>query len=168
MMSKTKKDFTYKGKLEEYQLYPPKNYVEYETDIYSSYQNYLYKRALYGLKALSEEELKSLCSHKKKRILKVHKKAQLVINKLKHQRTIEITNTIMRVLFPESPITSFLVQNCDIDDTVQNTLSFKDLQITKDQLVTAFIAEGVLPRNFRKLALNPNSLPKLKNEAENL
>jgi hypothetical protein len=56
-MEKTsrKNKFEYTGKLAEYQTVAKNLYVKYEIDKYSSYQNYLYKRALYGLKGLTEE-----------------------------------------------------------------------------------------------------------------
>ena len=45
--------FHYKGSLEEYQL-KMQNKGKYQSITYSSYQNYLYKRALYGIGALNE------------------------------------------------------------------------------------------------------------------
>jgi hypothetical protein len=48
-----------------YQLSAGKTYMQYETDGYSQYQNYLYKRALYGLDALTQQELATMCSKKK-------------------------------------------------------------------------------------------------------
>jgi len=41
-------DVNYKGKLKNYQLNATKKII-YETDKYNKYQNFLYKRALYGL-----------------------------------------------------------------------------------------------------------------------
>jgi len=69
---KNRKDkFEYVGKLEEYQLMPKKLTMQYEIDSYTSYQNYLYKRALYGLNAVEEKELVTMYSKKKLRINKV-------------------------------------------------------------------------------------------------
>ena len=66
--------------IKNYQLNSDKTYMKYELDKYSEYQNYLYKRALYGLNALNEKELIMICSKKKQRILNVYKKAQTILN----------------------------------------------------------------------------------------
>ncbi len=49
-----------KQNVTDYQLQGGKTYIKYESDGYSQYQNYLYKRALYGLDALKQEELARL------------------------------------------------------------------------------------------------------------
>jgi hypothetical protein len=65
-------------------------------------------------------------------------------------------------LFPNAPITDFLLSDTQTDDKVKNTLTFKDLNISKDQIISIFIAEGVLPKNFLSLTHDPNQLPRLK------
>ena len=62
------KSLNYVGQLSEYQTTKKKTYMEYEKDSYSAYQNYLYKRALFGLNALTESELVETCSKKKERM----------------------------------------------------------------------------------------------------
>lgn len=157
--------FNYVGSLENYQLKNSKpTYIEYEKDKYSHYQNYLYKRALYSLQSLSEKELATMCNKKKQRIINVYNRAQIVVNKLKQKVTIEYTNFIFKTLFPKSPITDFLLSETETDDKFINTLNFKDLNITKEDIITIFIAEGILPKNFLSLDRNPNQLPRLKNE----
>ena len=138
----------------------------YESDQYNQYQNYLYKRALYGLSALTEQELATMCSKKKQRIINVYKKAQVVINKLKQQATIKYTNFIFETLFPKSPLTQALLAETETDDKLVNTLNFKDLNIDKSQIITIFIAEGVLPKNFLSLEGPQNQLPRLRNESK--
>jgi len=140
--------------------------MSYEKDGYSQYQNYLYKRALHGLSALSQEELAIMCSKKKQRIINVYKKAQVVLNKLKQQATIKYTNFIFESLFPNSPITQALLAETETDEKITNTLNFKDLGIDKSQIITIFIAEGVLPKNFLSLDSPQNQLPRLRNESK--
>lgn len=140
--------------------------TSYEQDSYNNYQNYLYKRALYGLSALTEQELATMCSKKKQRIINVYKKAQVVINKLKQQATIKYTNFIFQSLFPKSPITQALLADNETDDKLINTLNFKDLGIDKQQIITIFIAKGVLPKNFLSLESPQNQLPRLRNESK--
>jgi len=138
--------------------------TSYQQDRYNQYQNYLYKRALYGLSALTQDELATMCSKKKQRVLNVYKKAQVVINKLKQQATINYTNFIFETLFPKSPITQALLAETETDDTLINKLNFKDLGIEKSQIITIFIAEGVLPKNFLSLDGPQNQLPRLRND----
>ena len=160
-MEKLKQD------VKNYQLYAGKTYIQYEQDRYSSYQNYLYKRALYGLDALTKQELATICSKKKQRIINVYKRAQVILNKFKQQVTIQYTNFIFKTLFPKSPVTDFLLADTEIDEKFKNTLTFKELGISKDQIITIFIAEGILPKNFLSLDRDPNQLPRLRNQIKN-
>ena len=153
-----------KQEIKNYQLNAGKTYMQYETDRYSQYQNYLYKRALYGLNALSEQELATMCSKKKQRIVNVYKRAQIVINKLKQEFTIRYTNFIFKTLFPNSPMTQFLLADTETDERFKNTLTFKDLGIEKQDIIAIFIAEGILPKNFLDLKDAPLALPRLKND----
>jgi hypothetical protein len=151
-----------KQNVKDYQLNAGKTYMQYETDKYSQYQNYLYKRALYGLDALSQEELATMCSKKRQRIINVYRRSQVVLNKFKQQVTIQYSNFIFKTLFPNAPITDFLLSDTQTDDKVKNTLTFKDLNISKDDIISIFIQEGVLPKNFLSLTHDPNQLPRLK------
>jgi len=157
-----------KKQIRNYQLSAGKMYMQYETDGYSQYQNYLYKRALYGLSALSEQELATMCSKKKQRVINVYKRAQVVINKLKQEFTIQYTNLLFQKLFPNSPLTDALLAHSETDDKFKNTLTFKDLGIEKKDIISIFIAEGILPKNFLSLERDPNQLPRLKHEVKNL
>ena len=154
-----------KQQVKNYQLNAGKTYMHYESDGYSQYQNYLYKRALYGLNALTKEELDTMCSKKKQRILNVYKRAQKVLNVFKQQVTNQYSNCIFQTLFPKSPWTEAMIAYSEVDEKYTNTLTFKDLNITKDDIITIFIAEGVLPKNFLSLKEAPVSLPKLKNQS---
>jgi hypothetical protein len=140
--------------------------MSYEQDGYSTYQNYLYKRALYGLDALTEKELATMCSKKKQRIINVYKRAQVTLNKFKQQLTISYSNIIFEKLFPNSPITQYLLADNETDEKFKNTLTFKDLGIEKQDIITIFIAEGILPKNFLDLKDPPVTLPRLKNEVK--
>lgn len=140
--------------------------MSYEQDGYNSYQNYLYKRALYGLDALNEKELATMCSKKKQRIVNVYKRAQVTLNKFKQEITIQYSNFIFNTLFPESPITQALLADTETDEKFKNTLTFKDLGIEKQDIIAIFIAEGILPKNFLDLKDAPVTLPRLKNEVK--
>ena len=152
MKENNKQKFIYSGKLEDYQLSNQiKSVINYEQDLYTEYQNYLYKRALFGLKSLPENEIKTICSKKKQRINNVYKRAQVVLNNFKQQVTINYSNFIFKTLFPNSPITDFLITEVETDEKFINTLNFKDLNISKDDIICIFIQEGILPKNFLSL-----------------
>jgi len=153
-----------KKQVRNYQLYAGKTYVQYEQDGLTAYQNYLYKRALYGLDALTEKELATMCSKKKQRIVNVYKRAQVTLNKFKQQITIQYSNFLFSTLFPESPITQALLADTETDEKFKNTLTFKDLGITKEQIISIFMLEGILPKNFLSLEGPQNQLPRLKND----
>jgi hypothetical protein len=155
-----------KEQVRNYQLYAGKTYVQYEQDGYTAYQNYLYKRALYGLDALTEKELATMCSKKKQRIINVYKRAQVTLNKFKQQVTIQYSNAIFNKFFPNSPITQFLLADTETDEKFKNTLTFKDLGIEKQDIIAIFIAEGILPKNFFDLKDAPLALPRLKHEVK--
>ncbi len=156
-MEKLKQD------VKNYQLNAGKTYMQYQTDGYSQYQTYLYKRALYGLDALTQQELATMCSKKKQRIINVYKRAQVALNKFKQEVTIQYSNFIFKTLFPNSPITEFLMADNKTDEKFKNTLTFKDLGINKEQIISIFMAEGILPKNFLSLDKDPNQLPRLRN-----
>ncbi len=147
MIMKTEK---LKQDIKNYMLEPGK-YQVFEQDKYSPYQNYLYKRALYGLDSLSVEELNSMCSKKRSRILNVYNRAQIVVNNYKHKVTKQLTDKLLSSLFPNSSLISEITRYDEIDSNYKNTLTFKDLSIHKDQLVDQFIMEGILPKNFLSL-----------------
>ena len=70
MKNNNKQKFMYSGTLENYQLSNQiKNVMQYEYDSYTPYQNYLYKRALFGLNSLTETEINTICNKKKQRIV---------------------------------------------------------------------------------------------------
>jgi len=150
-----------KQQIKDYQLQPGR-YMQYEVDSYSQYQNYLYKRALYGLNALTEQELASICDKKKQRISRVYLKGQQAINVYKQKLTTAYSNLFFKTLFPNAPITDFLLGNDETDVNFKNTLTFKDLKISKEDIISVFIQEGVLPKNFMELTTDPNQLPRLK------
>jgi hypothetical protein len=155
-----------KQQVRHYQLHAGKTYMQYEQDKYSTYQNYLYKRALYGLDALTTEELVNMCSKKKQRIINVYKRAQTVLNVFKQKLTIEYTNSLFKSFFPNSNVTKAMLELTETDEKFKNCLTFKDLNINKDDIIRIFISEGILPKNFLSLTEAPVNLPMLRSESK--
>ena len=149
-------------KLNEYQHNPvPVQQMEYETAKYTPHQNLLYKRALFGLSVYKKEEVKRMYGQKRKRIKKVHAKTQRILNAWKQELTIELTNPIFDFLIISAkdvgynePGLNFIrnMRECnDIDDRLENTLTFRDLGISKDQIINKLIEYKILPYNFREI-----------------
>jgi hypothetical protein len=158
--------YQFAGKLSDFQKLEanPKSFVKYEQDKYTAYQNYLYKRALHGFKAMSKEELNKTCKEKRKRITRVYLRAQKIINKLKQEKTNSYSNLIFKTLFPNAPLTDWFIDNSFTDNKFKNTLTFADLGISKDDIIELFIEEGVLRPDFMSIKEDPNRLPRFKNQ----
>jgi len=125
----------------------------FEQDPYNEYQNFLYNRALFGLGVYSKEEVAVMHWDKKKRIIKVHKRAQTLINIWKQEIVNALSNYFFNNVFPGTPITEELhgeILN-GTDELHINKMSFKTLRIKKEQVVERFINDGILPRNFNEL-----------------
>lgn len=146
----------YEGKLGSYQKYGQhyqKSKVQFEQDPFTPYQNFLYKRALFGLSVYTEEELMKMHGDKKKRIDKVHKRAQDVLNIWKQSIADKSAMALLSKVFWHSS----LIKDCgekfasDIDTTYISNLEFKDLGISKNQVIDKLINEKILPINFYQL-----------------
>ena len=161
-----KEKFTYLGQLSEYQVNAEKKTMIYDRDSYTPYQTHLYKRALYGLSAFTEQELATMCSKKKQRVSNVYVKGQKIINLYKQKLSIAYSNMVFKKFFPDSPLTNYFLSNQETDINYVNTLTFKDLNISKEQIISIFMSEGILPKNFLSLERDPNHLPRLRNESK--
>ena len=108
---------------------------------------------------------------KRKRITKVSKRAQNVLNLWKQTIIIAITNKFFMKYFPKSPLAQGIVENfSDIEDPkFINTLDFKDLSITKKHIVDKLIKEGVLSNDFYNLKPEKNGkLPRLRQQRDSI
>jgi hypothetical protein len=144
----------YEGKLPKYQqegnLLNGSKVADYGPLDFTPYQNVLYKRAIFGLDAYTAKELKGMHRQKKRRVEKVHKKAQASLNILKQEQVINLTNRIFEIWFPDCNITKTLHSMTDPDPGFFNTLDLKDLGLTKPKIVNRFITDGILPGDFYK------------------
>ena len=126
--------------------------MEFEKDPYSQQQNFLFKRAVHGLGVYDKAEIKDMHWQKRKRIIKVHKRTQRVLNIWKQ----ELTNIYTSYLFAEmlNDTQSFkqtLVEGSETDPEFKNTIPFATLGVDKDAIVAKLLSVGVLPSNFHSL-----------------
>lgn len=140
----------YKGKLSSKQLYAGKGVMEYEQDVFTPYQNLLYRKLLFGYDAYTKEELASLSPKELKTIKFQYAKTQRVINMHKQKVLNKKIASLLLPVFHKS----FLIKELCSDFTDKRffcTLSFKDLSISKEDIVSLLIANKLLPNNFHTL-----------------
>jgi radical SAM superfamily enzyme with C-terminal helix-hairpin-helix motif len=117
----------------------------------SPVQTELYKRLLTGLSYYTPEQLYAMNSSKKSKIFKKHEQAQKVLNIWKQELTNKITNNLLSGLFPASQLVKDIIADNTTSNNYTNTLSFKDLCITKTDIINKFIEKNLLPHNFAAL-----------------
>ncbi len=128
----------------------------FEKDLFNDMQNFLYKRAIFGIKVYTDEQLSKMNHDKKRRVVKVHKRCQTILNIWKQELCNDFTNRIFEKLFPRPEMSKFFyVTNRNTTDLeFMNTLNFKEMGISKKQIVDKLIVEGVLPKDFYNLKNN--------------
>ena len=116
-------------------------------------QHFLFKRVLHGLNVYTPEEIKSMHSLKRKRIKKVWRRAQKVINGWKQIICNKRATEIFQEYFSNSVLGKAIIDTSDtyVDDKFINRMTLKELDIRYEDLVIKFIQEGLLPRNFLSL-----------------
>lgn len=142
----------YSGQLSNYQLYGNTDY-QYERDEFNAYQNFLYKRALFGLSVYSDKELSIMHWDKKSRIQKVHTRTQTVLNLWKQELSSNFINDLFSKLFWNSKFVSEMIEIYpkDQDPFFKCKLDFKSLGVDKKHIINKLIEERILPHNFYQL-----------------
>jgi len=135
----------YSGQLENKQ-FPIESIVDYT--ILSEGQHKLFKHVMVGLEMYTPQELYAMNSSKKAKIFKRHKQAQTMLNLWKQQLTNEFTNKLLSSLFPKSELIQHFAADYSTSKNFINTLTFKQLGISKNMLVNKLIQENFLPKNF--------------------
>lgn len=125
----------------------------YEQDPYNSRQNFLYKRALIGVGVYDKKEIDEMSNEKLKRINKIHRKTQVILNLWKQEMLISKSNKMITLLFGDVKygLLKEIKDNKAIDKDFICTLSFRDLGITKSDVINRLIVEKILPKNFHEL-----------------
>ncbi len=118
----------------------------------SQHQHFLFKRVLHGLNVYKPEELEKMHWDKKRRVKKVWRRAQNVINSWKQMVCNKRSNEIFSI-FKHSELAKHIV-NTPVNETDHkfiNDMKLKTLGITYEDLIIKFISEGLLPRNYYSL-----------------
>jgi len=159
LRSRSEKVYT-NGQLLDYKIYGDKKLrryytpeQQYDTDSYNQVQNFLYKRALFGLNIYNPNEVKELTPKEKFKIISLQHKAVKEMNVLKQQRIIQSTNNIL-ALFTQSTLAQAIIDDNYVNPKLSNKFTFSDLNIKKDQVVARLHKARVLPENFYQIKSN--------------
>jgi hypothetical protein len=147
-----KERYMYLGMLSEYQTITKDLVQPLDYSRLNQQQHFLFKRVLHGFNMYKKEELNAMHRDKKKRISKVWKRAQSVLNCWKQEICNREANKIFAIFVNSKDAMALAAMDPkDTDPTYINKMSLKDLKITYEDVIVKFIAEGLLPKNFLTL-----------------
>jgi hypothetical protein len=115
------------------------------------YQHFLFKRVLHGLNMYSKDQVKKMHRDKKRRIIKVWKRGQAVLNKWKQIISNKKINYYLYKTFGENAKAFLEIPETDYLPDYKCKASLKDLGIRYEDVILMFIQEKLLPRNFFEL-----------------
>lgn len=138
-------ELMYSGQMEMKQ-FPTTSVVDYTTLTPGQYR--MFKHVMVGLDMYTPQELYAMNSSKKAKIFKKHKQAQTMLNLWKQELTNNITTKLLSAFFPKSQLIAELNADNSTSTKYTNTLAFKDLGISKTDIINKLIQENFLPANF--------------------
>jgi len=140
----------FKLKLERLGIY--NEYMQYDKTLdYSKLnpqQHYLFKRVLHGLKMYTKDEIDKMHWDKKRRIIKVWKRAQDVINKWKQLVCNKDAKKIFSIFTASKLGKDLYEMSFEYLPDYRNKLTLKQCGIEYEHLIVKFIDEGLLPKNY--------------------
>jgi hypothetical protein len=118
----------------------------------NNYQNFLYNRAMFGLSVYTKDEIHKMPWEKRKSIVNMQKKAKRTLNIWKQQMVNTTITKFFEKVFPKTEFTAYFTKTMhEIDPEFNCTIDIKMLGITKKDIVTKLIKEGILPSDFYTL-----------------
>ena len=143
--------YTYLGMLSEYQIIKKdlKQPIVYTK--LNPHQHFLFKRILHGLKMYKPVEVDSMHWDKKRRITKVWKRGQHVINNLKQYVAWQQVKPILRIFAKSELGKAIHEMPYEYMPDYKNKMTLKELGINYEDLSVKFIGVGLLPKNYLSL-----------------
>lgn len=141
----------------------------YERHVFNDYQNLLYNQALYGLRSLPVKMVQTMSEEQKKQVMRNYQNAQKLVKQLKQNVIIDCSNAIIdyylaqaaELTTREAMHAKFFLQGIrhskETDTGYRDTLTFKDLGITKEQIIEILIKHRILPENYHTLKGAPKT-----------
>ena len=143
--------YLYLGILSEYQLIKKDLTQPIVYTKLNPHQHFLFKRTLHGLKMYKREEVATMHWDKKRRITKVWKRGQDVINKWKQYISYKQMQPIFRIFAKSTLGREIYEMPFEYMPDYKNKLTLKELGITYEDLILKYIGVGLLPKNYFSL-----------------
>ena len=140
--------YTYLGMLSEYQLFikEPRQTLIYTK--LNPLQHFLFKRVLHGLKVYTKEEVNTMHWDKKRRIIKVWKRGQNVINELKQFVSYKQVQPLFRIFAKSELGRDIYEMPFEYLSDYRNKMTLKDLGLNYEDLIMKFMGQGLLSKNY--------------------
>ena len=149
-LQQRKDRYEYMGLLTEYQLVMNTgSFVEYTK--LNPKQHFIFKRVLHGLKMYNEAEIAKMHWDKKRRITKVWKRGQEVINELKQWVAYKQVQPIFRIFAKSELGRAIYESEFEYLPDYRNKHTLKDLGLNYSDLILKFMSVGLVPKNFYSL-----------------
>jgi len=134
--------------------YKGKNYQQFEQDVFNSYQNRLYKNAVYGLASYDLLQLQKMNLREKLEIKRIHRLTQHVLNLWKQEIVSKLVDEFLLSVFHKSKSVKELVASTDHYTNLKemNGFEFAELNISKADIALKLIEQNILPANFFRMA----------------
>ncbi len=133
---------------------------KYQEKIWLDDKQYeLFRRAMYGLSGYSTPQIHKMSYFEKQTIIRIHSKAQKVLNLWKQQLVNQLFEQLCSISFtkfPQNPFekvlgdTSVGIKNFGktVDEAFESTITFEQLQINRKQIIQKLITEKIFPEDF--------------------
>jgi len=128
--------------------------VVYESEVFSAYQNKLYKQALHGLSIYTDEELSQMSFKEKLQVENLHQRAQRILNEWKQSIvSTEIDKLLLSMFHKSKLLRKEIVEKTKnyTNNTLATNQTFAELRITRVDIARKLVEEGVLPPLFFNL-----------------
>ena len=143
--------YSYLGILSEYQLFVqvPKQQIIYTK--LNPQQHFLFKRVLHGLKMYKQSQIEQMHWDKKRRITKVWKRAQHVINEWKQLISYKQIQPIFRIFAKSELGREIYEMPFEYLPDYKNKMTLQELGLNYEDLILKFMGVGLLPKNYLSL-----------------
>ncbi len=124
---------------------------ESKTRVYREFtteQQKLYKRVVYGLSSFHTEEIEHMSKREKQSINVAFRDAQKIITQFKNRKTNKYLRTLLVAWFPNSEFVKEFTSDKKSDLATPSKVSFKELGIDKYAIAKVLVHEEILPQNF--------------------
>jgi hypothetical protein len=130
------------------------SYQSIGSSAFTIQQNKLYKRLIYGVEAMTKSELIELSTVEIRQVNRDHRKAVKILNAWKNQIVASYIDELFGKVFWHSTIAESMIKFSKEDDyeDLENTLTFKELGLSKAQVAGKLIENGLLPVDFFQMA----------------